>query len=465
MKRVFWATKATLLAFTASLLLGSCSEEIISQYLKISDSSITLDAAGLTEFTIDVSSSSDWTASIESSWINEVSRNSAGITLSANAYTGTTARYGSVIIKTSFDTRKVTVQQSNNSLSVFINYEFVEGVSSPSGYYLAGSKYISDTEILPTTIDLRTGEIREYDCELPTEITVVERATTYEVSWKVSEVDDNGNIFMINDVMIWGLRIDATTGQYAMIEVPSDMIGGGVNAVSADGTIWAGFGCPLSGGWVPMKWVNGVPERLPISDTNGTGLQSIWYGSAVRGCSDDGSIIYGSIMDYWEAIYWDKNNEMHFIAPELLEYSIEEYDGEYYCSLTAGARIYSDSQRVSANGKWISFIYNNETTGVSAPGYLDTETGVPTILYDMSGLDIMAISNEGDLFLSTTMLLEPTTVYTAEGETVDGMTWLTRNYGVVIEDNRAITQVTANGDIFGFKSYSDSYIAWWLERD
>ncbi len=466
MKRVYNAIRVVMMV-AAVTLMSSCNEEVIYNYLKISDSSFSLDAAGQQEFTIEITASSDWSSTIQDSWIQEVSKDANGLTVKAEPYSGATPRYGSILIETADDSRKISVLQNNNSVSAVVNdlfYTSNSGVVSPSGYYLAGNITVSDTETMPVTIDLRTGEVRKFTCTLPTEIDVPERETTYEVSWLVSAVDDNGNVFMNNSVLIFGLRLDAASGDYSLIEVPDDCIGGCVSAVSADGSIWVGSCCPLTGGWFPMKWVNGVPERLPITAQNGTGVQNIWYGATARGCSDDGSIIYGNIMDYDEAIYWDKDNEFHFVAPELLEYDTEDYYGTTYYNLFASARIYADAQRISPDGSKLSFIYTNENTGASYPGYIDTASGVPTMLSNLSGYDITTISNDGELFLCPSALaLEPTTVYTTSGEKIGGMDWIFSNYGISIGDSRAITQVAANGNIFGMKSSGDYYVAWWLD--
>lgn len=453
MKRIYSAMRVAMMVACVALL-GSCSEETIYNYLNVSDNSFSLDGKGEGEFTITIDASSDWNATIGDSWIVEVERDETSITVKGEPYAGATPRYGSITIKSGEQTRKITVSQTIHSTSVMLNDLFYYGVVSPDGNYVAGNVVVSDGVVMPVTIDTRTGEVRKFTCKLPEEIVVPERETAYGVDWEVHVVDNNGNIFMNNPYLIFGLRIDAATNTYSLIEVPDGSVGGCVTGVSGDGSVWVGSYCPVSGGWFPMKWVNGVPEPLEITEVNGTGKEKIWYGAVARGCSDDGSIIYGSIMDYDEAIWWDKEGKMRFVAPELLEHTEEVVNGELVYQLTGGARIYADPQRVSPNGKWISF----KCSGSNSPagcGYIDTETGIPTYV---KASDILTITNDKDL-------VQHGYVTTADGEQIPAMDWIKQKYGVTIGDTRYITQVAANGNIFGWKQSGDYYLSWWLDRE
>ncbi len=442
MKKAFNIIKIAIVMVGAAIAV-SCSTDAAGSYLRVSDSSFSLDGAGIEEFFIEVNASSSWTYTINDSWINEISCESTGLTVQADAYYGTDMRVGSITFETDAMTVKVTICQQNCLVTSVVNEIFAYGEPSPSGYYIAGMYYPDDYYAVPTRIDTRTGEVVYYDY--------------LDNSLEVTAVDDNGNIYIAEPWFTEGGYIDASTGVYTAMEVPDDMVNGGVTGVSADGSVWVGFGCPEEGNWVPMKWVNGVPEQLSMPVTNGSGFEEIWYGVVARGCSDDGSIIYGSIMDYSEAIYWTKEGEVKFIGEELLEYS----EG----MLTAGARCNSDKQRISPNGKWLSFCYENNSTGVSYPGFIDLETEVVTVMEKYSGYDIMTISNDFEMVLFSSGYLQYTSILKADGTLMDSMDWIEEEYGLIIEDNRAITQIAANGNIAGYKYTGSTYVSWWLDRE
>ncbi|MFI3324468.1 MAG: BACON domain-containing protein [Rikenellaceae bacterium] len=445
------------IALVGATLLGACANDE-GIYLNLSDSSVSLDGAGYNEVTIEVSASSSWSYTINDSWITFVNKDSNGLTVKGEAYYGSDTRVGSITFETDDMIVKTTVFQLSSLVTMVNTSIFTQGEPSPSGYYVAGMYYPDDYYANPTLIDMRTGETTYFDL--------------VDNDYVVSCVDDNGNIFLNSSWMTDGMRVDATTGVAEAIEVPDGYSAGGVNAVSADGSVWVGYACIATsevvdgfGSWYPMKWVNGVPELLPSSEYNGTGVQYVWYGVVARGCSDDGSIIYGSIMDFSESVYWTADNEYKIIAEEMVEFYETDYtDNEFRYYLTAGARCYADNQRISPNGKYLSFRYVNDTEGTQYPGYLDIETEVLYLMTDYSGYDIMTLTDDLDIVLySSSSYLVSTTMLLASGEKMSTNDWLEENYGLQIEDDRAVMQIGSNGTVFGWEYSNYTYIPWWLQ--
>ncbi len=454
MKKIFNSVKLTaILAVVA--LVSACTDGVdsIQNYINLSDSTISFGANPTDEFKILVEASGEWEYSISGDWISVESIDELGLTIVAEANTNVFMRSATItFICGSMETKAMVYQNSvSANVNLQLNSLFTDGAVSHSGEFVAGMAAYDDSYANPTLVNTVTGETLKYPI--------------MSNDYVVTCVDDNGSMFIVSSSMIEGYRIEY--GQTAEeILVPDQMGSGGVTGVSADGSIWVGFGCPIAGNWEPMRWVNGVPEVLPRDENNSIG-ETMWYGCAARGCSADGSIIYGNYFDYQDAIYWDANLEMHFVAPDLIIRGVYEYDSQTYYTCVAGAKINADSHLISPNGKYLAFKYEDQSSGstVVTPGYLDIETGAYYLLSDYVSKAIVTISNDQSLFLTPYTSYGPTTVITAAGEEIDGMDWIEQNYGLIIEDTRAIVLVSANGNIFGYKGYGSSYLAWWLTKN
>ncbi len=444
MKNILKQLKFSFVAMLAIAFVACSETDIVKNYINLSDSTVSFGANPDEDFTIAVESSSEWSYTINGDWISEVSSDQAGVTIHAEENENVNMRSASILFKSGDIESRVMIYQAGASSNVNfeLNSLFELGAVSPSGEYVAGMVAYDDTNARPTSINTITGEVVKY--------------ASMSNEYTVTCVDDNGNIFAVSSVMISGYRMDSTTGLTEAILVPDDCKSGGVNGVSADGTIWVGFACPKTGLWEPMRWVNGVPEKLDRTETNGTGVENMFYGCVARGCSADGSIIYGNFLDYQEGIYWDKDSKMQLVAPELMNYE----NG----TSTAGARINADSHVISQNGKYLAFKYENSKTSSIIPGYLNIESGEYKLFDDYAAKAIITIGNDETLFFTPFNYYGPTTVMTPDGEVIDGMDWVEQNYNVIVEDNRAIIQVSSNGNLFGYKGFTNVYQAWWLTK-
>ncbi len=455
MNKILKSVKVVVLALVATLVVACQSGvDAVQSYINLSDSTISFGANPVGDFKIAVDASGEWTYTISGDWLSEVSSDETGLTIQAESNGSSSMRSATITFSCGSMESKVLVYQ--NSVSANVNLElnslFTDGAVSPSGEFVAGMAAYDDSYAKPTLINTLTGEVLKYP--------------VMSNEYVVTCVDDSGQIFIVSGAMISGYHIEYG-GTAEEILVPDEMKSGGVNGVSADGTIWVGFACPTTGGWEPMRWVNGVPELLPRDVNNSVG-QTMWYGCAARGCSADGSIIYGNYLDYQDAIYWDANLEMHFVAPELLVRG--EYDngsGTVAYTRIAGASINADSHVISQNGKYLAFKFEDQSSGFTSvtPAYLNLETGAYYLFEEHSGKAIVTIGDDGSLFFTPYMSYGPTTVVTPQGEEIDGMDWVEQNYGLIIEDSRAILQVSQNGNLFGFKGYDSSYLAWWLTKN
>ncbi len=449
MKNIFKALRATILVAVVAIF-ASCEQDVVYKYVNLSDVNFSLDYAGEEEFSIAVDASGEWSYTINDSWILEVECDGANLVVSAEPNPTTAMRVGTISFTQGEATNKAIIFQSGRpNANIAINNLFALGVVSPGGNYVAGLASYDDDYYIPVLIDTYTNETKVYDM--------------VSSNYVISCVDDNGNMFLSSSMLSSAGYSLSYDGTLAELDVPDTFWAGGVTCCSADGTVWAGFGLANGGGWYALRWTNGIPEELQTPETNGTGKEAIWYGIIPRGCSDDGKLIYGNIMDYQEAIYWDEYGNVNFVAPELMELEVSEYEGSYYYSVAKGALQFADDQKISPNGKYLAFNYYS--SGTYYPAYIDVTTGLYEILYDYAGMTIITIDNDGSFYLIASSVYGATTILPQSGDPFDSRTWLLSAYAVIVEDARSINQVSASGNLFGYSDYGDSYVCWWATVD
>ncbi len=462
MKNIYKIARNGALALGALALMVGCQDETIYNYLEISDRTVSFEDSANDEIKIEVEASGEWTYTVNDSWIEEVSSDNSGIVITVSDNTSSSMRYGTITFTCDDMESKATVLQASvgSNAQVVLNDAFNGGVVSPSGRYIAGRVIVGGGDVVeqvcPVLIDAKSGDMTVHESMIK--------------ETDIGAVDDFGNIFTSSGIV-------SNEGVVSAYDLPNECSWAEVLAVSLDGSVWVGRCFPKSkklweeaghnpaGTYGAIKWVDGVPEILEVPETNGTGEESLWYGLQAFGCSDDGSIIYGNVLDYFEACYWDKDGHVKLIAPELNEFSFVQYTegGEKCYTLESGTQQNFEYEKISPNGKYLAFQYDNG--GGLCPAYLNTETGEYKVLKEYSGLATNTMDNDGNMFVCPSTNYGPASVITPDGEKIDGNDWVKDNYGLIISDARAICQVAADGSLFGYKSLDTQYyLAWWLLR-
>ncbi len=117
----------------------------------------------------------------------------------------------------------------------------------------------------------------------------------------------------------------------------------------------------------PLKWTDGgTPEVLPVPELN---FRNEPYVSGVmaRGCSADGSVIYGSTWDNLDygMLYW-KDGKVDWVGSDVREVrtvQIENGIGEMIdYNIVNGMICTAELTNISPNGRWIAGTYRTRTT-------------------------------------------------------------------------------------------------------
>lgn len=443
----------TAVIVAAAGLLASCTqEEVINEdYIVPSVSSYTFNAEGQS-FTVSVDASSEeWEVSGWDSWIEaEIDRENNAVTLTASENTTGKIRETSMTFVCGEAEALVSLSQLYSGFEG--NFTDIYGygdkpVFSKNGKYFAtyDIEYEGNTSILmPVVVNAETGEAVVY-----------EGSTEYK---DIKAVNNDGTLVSVGTSLSC---VVLKNGEPVTLEV-SGYKNINVEGFSGDGNIMVGYAQEADGRkYAPIKWTDMTPEILSVPDTNinGTALRN---GAMARGCSEDGSVIYGSEWDTQGLIYW-KDAQMHYVAKEsaivrtvlvsnMFTGELEEDEKTAYIKKQA------ERYCISPNGKYIGCtFYDYYTDGTTAsksinyPAIVNTEDGTVT-LFSEAGFQKsmgMAASDEGVLFGNSTDAGSPAGyVFTIGSESATPVSdWLSSTYGILTDDNRYVLNVSSDGNI------------------
>lgn len=436
-------------ALSALTLTAACTETVMKDQIYLSHSSFTFKPQGET-VEVKVDANTDWTVSGQPEWITVADQSDTSIFITAAANDADQMRDGAVEFKAGTASKTLVISQLGKSFTgkfVDVNY-IASPVFSRSGHFHAGivQEYLPDgytSVTYPVIVDSYTGEQQKLDGN-----------QDYN---GVRAISDDGKIVAIGlnsggtKLYKDGQAVDITISGYSWISV---------EAMSADGSVMVGFAQNNeTKSYVPVKWTNMEPEFLEVPETNVWGEQ-LYNGAMARGCSDDGSVIYGSEWDTKGLIYW-RNGEMHFVGKDEAQVKrviietwmgIEEVDA--LCTITKTAEQYC----ISPNGRYIAAGFNDykengdqPATALNYAAIVDTETGEvhyvkSDFLNEITGI---SVDNDGICYGGT-----PATGV-SEGYVIDYKTssvtpiteWMQTKYGIVVDMDRIVLGVSSNGNI------------------
>lgn len=443
----------------AALLLAdaSCTKTVINDYVVPSVSSYDFDAEG-GSFTIGIeASSASWDASGWDSWIEvEINKEEGTIVLTAQANDTGMPRETSV---------QLICGEASSEISLSQLYEGFKGnftdmheygdkpVFSKNGRFYAtyDVEYLSDGNtavVIPIIVNAETGEK-----------TVLEGSTEYK---DMKAVNNDGTMISIMTSLA---SVVLKNGEPLSLEV-SGYKNVNVEGFNGDGSIMVGYAQEAEGRkYVPIKWTDLTPEILPVPETNMNGL-SLNNGAMARGCSEDGSVIYGSEWDTQGVIYW-KDGQMTYIAQETAitrtvlisnMFTGELEESEKTAFLKKNAERYC----ISPNGRYIACTFydyftdesgESPSTNINYPAIIDTETGT-AVLFGEAGFQKamgMFASNDGVLFGNSTDSGDAKGYIFNIGSqsAVPVSEWLMSQYGIVTDDNRYIMNMSSDGKTLG----------------
>ena len=406
-KGMYCKSVLPLLLLVAATGCTQPTEEV--HYIKVDMIACSFQGTDAVPVRITISSNpGPWSAEPSASWIRITEQTEEGIVLTADDNPASTEREGEITVTAGEMTKTIRVTQTGDTFvparyDVFRDYT-MGAVISPNGRYTAGfigvpDENATDHWLLQVVItDLESGE--QY---LPAPFL----DSLYPL-YDPCAITDSGTVFFhCEDGRIIGFSISGD------ITVLDNVPGAGkpwLSQVASDESgVWVGWCSGGSTVYSPVKWTDGHPEILPLPETTFRG--AAWNaGAMARGCSLDGSIIYGTAWEGLDSglIWWDREGTPRWVGDKVRKLkSVKIYDtatGTYTdYTLVDGIVGSSDPYYMSPSGKWIAGTYRteelaeNETDVIytSCPAFYDTETDEVHIFSEYEGAVGMTVTDEG----------------------------------------------------------------------
>lgn len=416
------------------IIAVSCSVET-QDYISIGYNQHTISYAADT-FYVNVKCSSDWEVNSEAEWISVEKKNADTAIVAVSENITAAAREAQVFFSAKADESVLTVEQLGASFTgrfEDMHYFAEQPAISKNGRYIAGMENGSELaeSFFPVIIDTYTGE-----------------KTRMEETWDYRNIlaisNDASTISFLNSidgnsVTIW------KDGQWIVPDPLYDGSTAYISDMSSDGSVWVGYITSPYGSnrktYLPARWINGEPEVLALPDNNLYGTE-LYAGGMARGCSSDGSVIYGSEWDTSGLVYW-KNGEMHYPAKDYHEVM----EGGYNKTLIK----YAVSVSLSSNGKYIATVYTDLVDG-AYPTVYDTEECKAYII-DSSTLedgDGITVDNNGLLYAGAP-LYGSMNGYVCDYRTQTSILfsdWAESELGLHFSDNRMVYRVSEDGNVY-----------------
>lgn len=373
-------------AFTLTGLFSACSDDAegigADRYISLSGDEFTFDAEGEQTFTVTVTIEppvESFEVENNAQWLNhEVDGNKIIFSAESPNYSN--------------ENLTATVKVSANGISRTISFtqlhaqaditrlmkldKYYDVVMSPNGRYLGAVKETlvdgSTWDFTISVYDAKSGEWTE--CE-----------TTRDSYARPVAVSDNGSVVVREDITNSGYYYtpDGTRKELGLPDGGWQSPQG--EGISADGSIIVGsVSSTTDSKEVPVKWVNGVPELLPLPgqlpDT-----EMAWKRIFPRGCSADGSIIYGNAEVNWDAyvpVIWYADGTVEVAALDEAEYTSEVFNwGEgdvWEITWVKGVLMDAERYNISSDGRYLACTYyeaiNTREGGVPCVYDIETKT-------------------------------------------------------------------------------------------
>lgn len=411
---------------------------------------------------ITVKSNAEWEMENRNEWLHAERSGKETILIAADKNAGTEERSGEITLSTATVTQNLKISQLG---AVFEGkfedlFSVTRAVISRNGRFLGciESELMEDGwnyRYFMSMIDLETGEKTDYVESGYSDIVAITDDGTEMI------VANSGNM----EYAIF------SEGETFPITVPQGYSKIGVENMSSDGRIIVGYAMDSQIRYCPVKWTDGTPEILPMPEINAASAE-LRSGVMARGCSSDGSVIYGSEWDNYGVVYW-KDGQMHFPGLDYADYAtvmiedpwIGQYEGEMLCAFIMNA----ETNRISPNGKYLAGRYETaiDVGGVPTSGsvlaYMDLEKEELAILDEYEDFGSETMTDDGMLFC---FIGSGSSGYAYDSNTGQMYTiseWFKNTYGIILSDDRVVTHIGENGTFFGRKRHNAAYIPWYVK--
>lgn len=447
-----------------------CSDEEITNYIKLSDNAFTFDAAGKSKLSIDIQTDVEkLIVALGADWLSIESQTENNIVIVANinvsdkersttiTFAGNGAREVVNIIQMSANSG---VPNTNGNLAIFRPFYTQDGINggdyttiSTNGRYVVTSKWKWTNE---GSYSDRDNFFLMYDTATDEEIILGPFSKDLGYAQAIISpigVTDEGVVFYNSNnefltVDKYNVSNAIELSGYSDIKV-SDVVGNGTWIGVADN------GSETVGVKVTKEGVVTLIEGMEVD---------IWgvnrnVTTNLVGLSGDGSKMYGiaqfpmpEINSNWSTvIYWDESGSPRYAGDSETIYAYEKDGGAVYLNAPSAAKIYRGL--MSYSGRYIAHMYGKYP---HPDYYVDlTETRFPWI-YDTQTKEthIYPEYNNGARFLTIT---DSGIAATSDGHVIDMNTgarynskdWIFVNYGIKFEENPVIWKFAENGNFVG----------------
>lgn len=421
--------------YLMALVLFSCSDDnstipAVNNSLELSLLSYTFDDKEPASIDVTVASETTWSFEVDQSWLIVTKTDENTVHISADENPEMQMRNGNIIFKNEAGTtNKIVLDQLGRAfkgkLIELPEFMTKEVRMSRNGRYLAGMT-VKDGKEVPLFINTETDE-KNYLIDIDRKLSPS----------AVRAICNDGTLALNSSAVIGFLWKDGISEE---LKVPEGGRAPVVEAFSADGSIMVGY-CKLKSEngllqYYPVKWINGEPEILqrPTNSAKGDPLRS---GVMIRGCSDDGSVCYGSEWGDLGVVYW-KGNEMRFVGGEFFA-----PEKGWVIAMT------SNLTNISPNGRYIAA----NVDGYSYPTKINTETGAVDILDTYGGIYLNTVDDDGNYFgYQYTMTFDGMVFANDSNEPTAFDDWATHNLNMLLGANRSIQCISSDRKVYlGYK--------------
>lgn len=454
------------LALFTSVLVSCQKNTADYGYLRIDQHSYMFKSDGSDTCRIGVESNVSWSLDGVPEWVELIEKGDDYVLLKASDNETKSVRVADVVFVSEAESPVLSLSQSIGGFNgrFYDLTDLAAPAMSRNGMYIAGMRGRLDDNgrgvFTPVVLNTHTGK-------------VIEMEPTYDFNG-MKYINNEGNVIVMSNSYS-GRTEMFIDGEMVEVRLPEGYHNHRIYSASEDNTIWAGYCQSISTQrYHPVRWTNGEPEIMDMPSSNLWGQDVSHNGTMIRGCSSDGSIMYGSEWDSMGLVCWE-NGKMNFIGGDPA-YNILGYDNpDNPSALTSYTGIVADAStvRMSPNGRYVSATY--VSWDESYTGYMvtliDLETGNVEIKESLEDSGGATVDNNGNFFGGVPRKSPMLGYKMSFGEEPVPMTeWFQSEYGLSFVDGYMVQTISEDGKtILGARAqmtvYGVKYAFWCVATD
>lgn len=458
--------KRILLIMLLPLLFFSCQQkEVVEDYVSLSVAEFTFDGSGKDSVIIAVSSNVEWSMSVSEDWIEVYNFKEDSVVVKVLQNTSGFFRVGTVAFLAENTERSLLIKQYPDYFHgrmEELDYMTGYAAMSENGNYVCGVRDNGDEAgYIPVLVNTITGERKELSVKESSYVTAVTN-------------DGEGIIYSTGGVYSSLYMND----EKIEIAVPSELYENPyVSHTNGDFSVAVGY-CRNKSTKIthPVIWKNWEPEILdmPTEDLMGNENRNGCY---ARGCSSDGSVVYGqdAVVGSFGVMYWI-DGSLKNIAKETCE--VKTNPNDHRLKYVCGLRMENEKNNMSYDGKWLVSVFRyydvTEESGYyplqsDIPVIIDTEIGIIEEIPNIESGRVFTVTDDCTVFggIPYTFSSEGFVYVRPENKLYALDEWFETKYGVILSSNRVVERVSSDGKVFFGTVMVDAlpqpwYFPWYL---